>query len=269
MEKGKEGQSWRSTSIYSFLRDALDEDEDAMMADGDTLPPPVTPAHNTADPRSSHAGKGKSTLRPKSKKNKGPSQRITDDDMDLDSSEGTPTHPDGSSIPQKRKGPDLSSARSRRLRYRESQDEDIDASINGAETTADAPLPFRSTNGRKKPARAKSPPVRLRTHNQLTFDATMVGDVWVCPFDGCTRRVYAASTPANRALIKEHYQQHAYDAQAQIDLVYAEERPYLPVGKLVERIRAMAAQRDAQQAKSGATATGVESVLLKPIEQRY
>lgn len=282
MEKGKEGISWKNTAIYTFLRSEAEPDEDAIMADGDEIPPPVTPAHDSNDPRARHAGKGKSTLRPKSKKHKGPSSDRSSAETE------TPTLVPKQTIPAKRKNAGHAD-RSTRSRHAEAQDEEQiympDPKATQSELES-VPLPLmpEAMNGRIKAlrhARPGSPPVRFRTTAMPSYDATLPGDIWTCPFNGCTCKVYAASTAESRQIIKEHFQFHAFDAQAQLDLVYAEERPYLPVGRLVEKIRVMAAKRDADAAKSGgagavgngsgrgATTAGMAQFFPKPIERRY
>lgn len=55
------------------------------------------------------------------------------------------------------------------------------------------------------------------------------GDLWTCPFDTCNHKVPEASSAAGNASIKDHFEAHAQEAQAKIDLVYKESRPYLPV----------------------------------------
>ncbi|KAL8974726.1 MAG: hypothetical protein Q9197_001057 [Variospora fuerteventurae] len=55
------------------------------------------------------------------------------------------------------------------------------------------------------------------------------GDLWTCAFENCNRRVHEASKPKGKAQIKEHFQDHARQAQEKIDLALSEARPYLPV----------------------------------------
>lgn len=110
-----------------------------------------------------------------------------------------------------------------------------------------------------------------------SFEPTGPGDTWTCGFDGCNHKVYGASTPESRELIKEHYRQHAHDSQAQIDLVYKEERPYLPVGNLVKKIREMAAQQKVAKPTAeavepwrvGPGGTVLEAQWPKPVKQKY
>ncbi|KAL8901401.1 MAG: hypothetical protein Q9207_005213 [Kuettlingeria erythrocarpa] len=55
------------------------------------------------------------------------------------------------------------------------------------------------------------------------------GDVWTCTLENCHHRVHEASKPKGKAHIKEHFQDHARQAQEKIDLALSEARPYLPV----------------------------------------
>lgn len=286
MEKGKEGVSWKTTAIYTFLQSEAEADEDAIMADGDEIPPPVTPAHDTNDPRAKHAGKGKSTLRPKSKKHKGPSNDRSSAEEEATSLSQTPTLQPKQTVPAKRKRP-AQPGRSIRSRHVEAQDDDQIDMPDPEPTQSELdpiPLPLlpKARSKQSQRPRAGSPPVRFRTTAMPSYDATLPGDIWTCPFDGCTCKVYAASTGGSRQIIKDHFQLHAFDAQAQLDLVYAEERPYLPVGRLVEKIRIMAAKRDADLAngksaaavknapgRSASTAAGMAQFFPKPIERRY
>lgn len=55
------------------------------------------------------------------------------------------------------------------------------------------------------------------------------GDLWTCTFEGCSHRVHGASKPDGKAIIMEHFETHATQAQEKIDLALNESRPYLPV----------------------------------------
>lgn len=62
-------------------------------------------------------------------------------------------------------------------------------------------------------------------------------DTWICALAGCTHKVYAASTPASQALIRQHYALHACDDDERVQMVKELQAPSLPVGRLVERVR--------------------------------
>ena len=56
------------------------------------------------------------------------------------------------------------------------------------------------------------------------------GDIWTCTFEGCLKRVHAASSEDGKAEIQEHFKEHAASAEEKIQLAITESRPYLPVG---------------------------------------
>lgn len=55
------------------------------------------------------------------------------------------------------------------------------------------------------------------------------GDVWTCTFEGCHKRVHAASTEEGKAEMQEHFRDHTTSAEEKIQLAMTESRPYLPV----------------------------------------
>lgn len=55
------------------------------------------------------------------------------------------------------------------------------------------------------------------------------GDIWTCTFEGCNKRVHAASTEEGKAEMQEHFREHTASAEEKIRLAMAESRPYLPV----------------------------------------
>ncbi|KAK5004677.1 hypothetical protein LTR28_008601, partial [Elasticomyces elasticus] len=70
--------------------------------------------------------------------------------------------------------------------------------------------------------------------------AGAAGDAWLCPLDGCTQKVYAASLPKSKALIKEHYETHMYDGDERVQLVKSMEKPELPLTHLMSYMRDLA-----------------------------
>ncbi|KAI4810395.1 hypothetical protein E4T44_10882, partial [Aureobasidium sp. EXF-8845] len=99
--------------------------------------------------------------------------------------------------------------------------------------------------------------IRTETReNSLPFhfqDAANNGDVWHCPVDGCMHKTYAASELSSQILIKRHSQTHDFDHDERVQLVRRMEAPYLPVNRLMDRVRDMAAS----------------SKFPPPITQRY
>ncbi|KAH0371318.1 hypothetical protein KCU65_g1892, partial [Aureobasidium melanogenum] len=101
-------------------------------------------------------------------------------------------------------------------------------------------------DGNRTETREPSLPFRLQ-------DAASNGDVWHCPVDGCMHKTYAASEPSSQILIKRHSQTHDFDHDERVQLVRRMEAPYLPVNRLMDKVRGMAAS----------------SKLPPPITQRY
>lgn len=85
---------------------------------------------------------------------------------------------------------------------------------------------------------SETPDVRLPLRLQ---DSESNGDVWHCPVDGCMHKTYAASEPSSQLLIKAHAQTHDFDHDERVQLVRRMEAPYLPVNRLMDRVRGMAA----------------------------
>ena len=56
-----------------------------------------------------------------------------------------------------------------------------------------------------------------------------LGDVWTCTFEGCHKRVHAASTEEGKVEMQEHFRDHTTSAEEKIQLAMTESRPYLPV----------------------------------------
>lgn len=71
--------------------------------------------------------------------------------------------------------------------------------------------------------------VKMVSYDIPTDQPQGPGDLWTCNFQNCNHRVHQASKPKGKAQIKEHFQNHARQAQEKIDLALSESRPYLPV----------------------------------------
>jgi len=73
-----------------------------------------------------------------------------------------------------------------------------------------------------------------------SLQANLPGDSWLCPFDGCMQKFYAASTEKGKELIQEHVQDHAGAKQAALELVMTEEQKLrLPVRYVTIPFRAL------------------------------
>ena len=282
MRQGKEGINWKTTEIFRFLDNdpqevsfrsypdstvaltevqVSSELEDAAVSTPNVL---ATESLSSDEDTSAHlARKGKSVLRPKvaSESSKGAArqQALLEIDGDIEMEDAANFV---QSSPSRRKSEDDASPRPvKRRRGRPPRnrppEEQPQATSEKAETLPDQvslPLPSQSKPAQKAPlSKPPSQSVTLIETPLPTFEANQAGDVWACGFDGCAHRVFAASTDQSKSLIEEHYRHHAQDSQAQIDLICKEERPYLPVGHLIKRIRDMTAQQ--KTLNHGQTAT--------------
>lgn len=189
--------------------------------------------------------KGKSALRPKPAKyinGRQSSDTHLADGNDADDDETDEPHgPDQTSPTSKRKM--LDDLKPRRAKRRNSEmpttephdqiavdpDHDMEDLIDTpSETYHDA---NEFILGEKRPAL----PFRFR-------DGEEEGDVWHCDVDGCMHRVYAASESASKDFIEDHKRAHEYDDDQRVQLVRRMEAPWLPVGRLMDRVRELAAQ---------------------------
>lgn len=65
-------------------------------------------------------------------------------------------------------------------------------------------------------------------------------DIWRCPQDGCMHKVYAASHAESQRLVTDHQRMHEYDDDERVQLIRRMEAPWLPVGRLMGRVRELA-----------------------------
>ncbi|KAF2281148.1 uncharacterized protein EI97DRAFT_409689 [Westerdykella ornata] len=108
------------------------------------------------------------------------------------------------------------------------------------ETESAEPLPLQ---WRTRNAPVKSPPILppVISTPLPTYTPNGPGDSWICNFDGCSQKVYGASTDLGRSLITDHLKDHARGRQKEVEIVRGEERRLgLPVNNLIKRIREMA-----------------------------
>lgn len=133
-----------------------------------------------------------------------------------------------------------------------------------SESKTELLLPFLEPGGT---ARRNDPILSIVSELLPSYEAQGPGDVWTCPFDGCSHKVYGASTESSQRLIREHYHTHAVQSQAQLDLIYKEKRPYLPVSNLIKKIREMATQRKHASPPDSLSGDGFVKAKAKPIER--
>lgn len=104
-----------------------------------------------------------------------------------------------------------------------------------------------------------SPPAELSP----SYEPNGPGDSWLCPSDGCMRKIYDARGSQGKELIRQHHAEHASEKREQINLVYTEARPYLRVNYLVKKIQGMADKEHQQRALVSPMG------FPEPIVQRY
>lgn len=143
--------------------------------------------------------------------------------------------------------------------------------MSEGEPAEEAPLPIREpiAAGSASAPRARNPVIKVVKGYLPSTKPNGFGDSWTCTVDGCTAKVYAASTPVSRSLITQHIQSHATDSQVRLDLVYKEERPYLPVSNLVNKIRELAARQQTEPGRADHRIAGLDACFPQPIAQRF
>ncbi|KAF2806571.1 uncharacterized protein BDZ99DRAFT_394147 [Mytilinidion resinicola] len=233
--------------------------------------------------RHRHSHKGKySGLRPKSSKvagkgNKGKKGKTTapvpivNEPGESDSGDGEPMELELSSHAKRKGSVDESLANPRKRAVSESNDLNSppsSPSSSASEAVGD-PLPLRWRNSNANSVKSTSPAFlpSIISSPLLSFAANGPGDSFICTFDGCAHRVYGASTENGKALIKEHFQEHASRRQEQLEIVISEEqRSRLPVSNLIKRIREMT---ESQQTTFHLPGMAAASPIPTAIERRY
>ncbi|KAF2703372.1 hypothetical protein K504DRAFT_473944 [Pleomassaria siparia CBS 279.74] len=256
-----EGIELRPRNDHSSLRDDMTSSEDESSDEAGTSTPQRRPSGkkkgqlSVLRPKSGkYSGKSKSTKRGKSKGMKDVITTTDDDSDEADSSDAPIDTPTQALSPGKRKHieDDTSDARPRKRAANESQSpaspESTLSSLASSpvpDAVADPPLPLRwrskqsLTNGAKAAAPALVPPV-ISTPLP-TYTANGPKDSWICTFDGCSQKIYGASSEQGAMLIGEHLKDHSRGRAFEIGLVMNEEqRLRLPVSNLIKRIREMA-----------------------------
>lgn len=189
--------------------------------------------------------KGQSSLRPKPVKyiNSEKHGIGMPDGNDADDDEtDAPRGPAQTSPNSKRKMlDDQKSSRSRRRTSQMTIDDPIDFMIVDTDQDVEdsTSLPSDSHQDVKQEVSAEKQsklPYRFRVGED---DA---GDIWRCPNDGCMHRVYAASEATSKIMIENHQGGHEYDEDQRVQLVRRMEAPWLPVSRLMDRVRELAAQ---------------------------
>lgn len=288
MVKETEGIAWSKTQIFKRVKQVVKEmkkDEDVTMLDETTVyKTTILPETSTSEPQTPDtqpaqlrpAGQGKSSLRPISAKlalkAEGRRQSTVDSTdvtmTDMGEVESIAvTAPASISVSAEQRAQKRRAAaerRAERVTKRQKLDEETQKEpvieIPYEQQTdagaAEIPLPLKTKPSmpapRVRPRPQKKPVHQVHIIEEAlpSFLATGDDGVWRCSFDGCSHTVYGVTedNEESKLLIKEHYKKHAIESQAKLDLIYKEERPYLPVGNLVKRIRELAAAKQAAEA---------------------
>ena len=178
--------------------------------------------------------KGRSALRPKSSHGgKGVSRSSNVPDADEADPEELTKSP--SRVAGKRKPKDsLGSERPPKTRNsRRDIDEGID--IPTSPSDAEDASPPSDSDLTDLPNHADLP-IRSLNHQPDPVQE----DTWVCALDGCNHKVYAASKPESKKLIREHYALHAFDDDERVQMVKRLQAPSLPVRHLMEKVKQQA-----------------------------
>jgi len=273
MQKRAENINWKPTPIFRFIKSMVPKESSTHEDTAMTTPPTQYEDEDTTHVYT--AGKGKGKSHPKSGKlslkgqaNEG--QSIFEDvsmmDIGMDSMMALPT--ESTAARNKRKLAET--RRQQRYAKRHKLNEETEGSTIIISPTDDESVPialprFEPSN---QPApgprsRQKKPVQHMRIVDEPlpSYLAEGPDGVWRCSFDGCSKVIYGVTDDGDgddepKQLIKEHYRKHAFESQAKLDLIYKEERPYLPVGNLVKRIRELAAAKGAADATAKPVANG-------------
>jgi hypothetical protein len=267
MQKRAENINWKSTPIFRFLKSMVPKvsstQEDTTM----TEPPTQYEEEDTTHIYT--AGKGKGKTHPKSGKLslKGQAQANEDrsiledvsmTDIGMDST--LALHTESTAARAKRK--QAETRRQQRYLKRHKLDEETAGSTiiispsDPSETTITEPI-FEPINPSIPVRRSKQKipiqHIRIVDEPLPSYLAEGPDGIWRCSFDGCSKVIYGVTDDGDdddepKQLIREHYRKHAFESQKKLDLIYKEERPYLPVGNLVKRIRELAAAKGAADA---------------------
>lgn len=98
----------------------------------------------------------------------------------------------------------------------EDEDEEPDEDEEGMPPTT---LPLHLRSAKKRLSSSLEVKQRIISSKLPSHEANQPGDVWLCTFDGCARRIYGASEPESLELIKEHIEKHEQQLLKQSDKV--------------------------------------------------
>jgi len=270
MQKRAENINWKSTPIFRYIKSMVPK-ESSTLEDTTMMTPPT----QYEDMDTAHvytAGKGKGKSHPKSGKltlkgHANEEQSIFEDvsmtDVGMDSTMAIPT--ESTAARNKRKLAET--RRAQRYYKRHKLDEQTEGSAMIISQSDNQIIPIAEPKLEPADRVPRSRQKKLVQHMRIvdeplpSYLAEGPDGVWRCSFDGCSKLIYGVTDDGDdddepKQLIKEHYRKHAFESQAKLDLIYKEERPYLPVGNLVKRIRELAAAKVAADATTKPVANG-------------
>ena len=114
------------------------------------------------------------------------------------------------------------------------EDEAIDMPFDNDDAeTADGPalapeanhkteLPLRWKSDTQAVEGSSRPPFMITTERMPSSEPQGPGDVWVCTYDGCLRKVYGASKEPGKGLVQEHLKMHSQEGEDRVELVRKE-----------------------------------------------
>jgi len=182
-----------------------------------------------------------------------------------------------STTPTKRKASTHSTQLSKRRASQDSDNDDddemADESDDLSKDTKALPLRWRKSTSMHG---VQEPPLtmpNLTKQPLFSTKPTGPGDTWECGADGCSRKVYGASTPESQDLIRRHIEEHDERRAEQMTIIESESlRVDLPVSFLVQRIREMAANSQMsmtqRQEVDGVAKPGIQ-VFPDPVRSKY
>ncbi|KAB8360702.1 hypothetical protein FH972_024438 [Carpinus fangiana] len=281
MKRGKEaaGWKWEDVPVFEWLAESMNADSTDHAAESNEDDDDMSTS-TSSDLRPRVSGKGKSSLRPKGthRGRTRSSTLISDDDTEMVDAETSPNalkRNASTAVPRSRPGRPpkrLSMSRTSISKGQLPSPPSDSASSEDPASSRPVPLPIHPglVARHPKPSAHHPPALTLTTNPLPSYDPAPGTDTWHCPMDGCSTQYYGVtSQPGVKEMIRQHYAGHAVEAQRQIDLIFQEERPYLPVGNLVRHIRGLAQADQAERVRNGQTEANQDEHKPKPIRQRY
>lgn len=272
MEQGAEGIKWKQTTLLPFLMAAATMEE--------TFSTPRTPETTISDPEVDYtkrvAGKGKSVLRPRSSLHpaKGPGPR-----------ESSPTVVNEQARNQARapvsnaRLAQLQAAREKRLQNLQRRRSEAITSAtahavgDGAAQHIDVELPSHSNDDQNKDDKESieilGPDVVSEDETILLLEPPrLLSHTFFMPpnkrkvlaLDAAPSIPTMASSNNVEVNNEVNHVPGKSESQTQIDLVYKEERPYLPVSNLLKKIKELAAAQSQSQSQIQLTSETEQAV---------